>query len=166
MKAFLVYFLLFAFLSIFQASFLAFLFPTAVPSPFIPFLISLILYTENLPLAFTLAVLAGFFLDLFSSSLFGLYMLVYLVCILLVSTWRRTFFQKGFLTWLLLIVIFGLFSQLFYTLFLVIGGYPLTWEVFFPHLSWHLLYTVLLAFILFYPSVWMLKLVSQRRLAV
>lgn len=166
MKAFLLYFLLFAFLSIFQASFLAFLFPTAVPSPFIPFLISLILYTENLPLAFSLATLAGLFLDLFSSSLFGLYMVVYLVCVLLVSTWRRTFFQKGFLTWFLLIAIFDLFSQLLYTLFLVIGGYPLTWEVFSSHLSWHLLYTVLLAFIFYSPSIWMLKLVSQRRLAI
>jgi hypothetical protein len=165
MKPFIAYFILFAFLSIFQASFLSFLFPVAIPSPFIPFLISLILFTENLPLAFSFSVLAGFFLDLSSSTLFGLYMLVYLLTALLVSAWRRTFFHKGFWAWLLLVLGFDFFSQLLYTFFIFLGGYSLTWRLFFLHLSWHLFYTVLLALVLFYPSVWMLKLISQRRLA-
>ncbi|MDI6868129.1 MAG: hypothetical protein QMD88_00935 [Coprothermobacterota bacterium] len=163
MRTFIVYTLLFAFLSVFQASFLAFLFPTAIPSLFVPFLISLILYTENLPLVFSFSVLAGLFLDLSSSTLFGLNMLVYLLSALLLIAWRRTFFQKGFLTWLLLVVGFDFFSQLLYTFFVFIGGNILTWEIFLSRFLWHLFYTALFAPLLFYPSLWMLKTIPQRR---
>ncbi len=163
MKTFIAYFLLFIFLSIFQTSFLPFLFPTAIPFLFIPFLISLVLFSENLPLVFSFSVLAGFFLDLSSSTLFGLYMLVYLLSALFISAWRRVFFKKGFLTWLLLVVVFDFFSQLLYTFFVFIGGSVLTWDIFLSRFLWHLFSTALFAPLFFYPSLWMLKTTQQRR---
>jgi len=157
MRGFLIYFLTFAVLSVFQATFLTYVFPTSSPALLIPFVVSALLYTDDLAFVFSLSVFAGLFQDLVSSSLFGLNMLVYLISCLVFSAFRRFFFQKGFPVWFLSVLVFDFFAQLFYTVLVLLAGTTLSAGLFASRFFWHIFYTALLTPFLFFPSIWALR---------
>jgi rod shape-determining protein MreD len=157
MKRAILYLLIFVLAVLLESSLLAGWSSAGIPALLVPLLVSLAFWEEDRVFVLVAASTAGLLQDLVCSYPLGFHFLVYLLCTQLLYSVRRLFFAKGFIVWLLSVLLFDLTSQLMVTvLFLVFGG-SLTGSVFGLRLLWHLLYTILAAVPL-YPLCRLLRI--------
>jgi rod shape-determining protein MreD len=153
----LVYLILFLLAVLLQSSLLAGPLSRAVPSLLTPLLLSLALWEERPGMVLGLSFLAGFLLDLVSSTPLGVYTLTFLLLGGATLPLQRIFFNLRFALWLVLVLTYDFLARLLSTaLILLSTGKAIPSSLFLDNLSLGLLYTVLCAIPL-YPLCLLLR---------